>query len=96
MEIAKQIAGFSPAEADDLRKAVGKKKRDLMATMEEKFLDGMRGVAHRHAGRQGPLVADDRGRRLLLQQSPRRLLRADLLPDGLPARPTTRPSTWRR
>src|SRR5262249_13444631 len=32
MEIAKQMAGFSPAEADDLRKAVGKKKRDLMAT----------------------------------------------------------------
>ncbi|MDX6504695.1 MAG: polymerase subunit alpha, partial [Gaiellaceae bacterium] len=40
MEIAKQIAGFSPAEADDLRKAVGKKKRELMATMEEKFLSG--------------------------------------------------------
>jgi DNA polymerase-3 subunit alpha len=40
MEIAKQIAGFAPAEADDLRKAVGKKKRDLMATMEDKFLAG--------------------------------------------------------
>jgi DNA polymerase-3 subunit alpha len=40
MEIAKQMAGFSPAEADDLRKAVGKKKRDLMATMKEKFLEG--------------------------------------------------------
>src|ERR1051325_3772197 len=37
MEIAKQMAGFSPAEADDLRKAVGKKKRDLMATMKEKI-----------------------------------------------------------
>ena len=41
MEIAKQMAGFTPAEADDLRKAVGKKKRDLMATMKEKFLRGM-------------------------------------------------------
>ena len=41
MEIAKQMAGFSPAEADDLRKAVGKKKRDLMATMKGKFLDGL-------------------------------------------------------
>jgi DNA polymerase-3 subunit alpha len=40
MEISKQIAGFSPAEAEDLRKAVGKKKRELMATMEEKFLTG--------------------------------------------------------
>ncbi|HEU4393670.1 MAG TPA: DNA polymerase III subunit alpha [Solirubrobacterales bacterium] len=41
MEIAKQMAGFSPSEADDLRKAIGKKKRDLMATMKAKFLEGM-------------------------------------------------------
>jgi DNA polymerase-3 subunit alpha len=41
MEIAKQMAGFSPAEAEDLRKAVGKKKRDLMAQMKDKFLAGM-------------------------------------------------------
>ena len=27
MEIAKRLAGFSGAEADDLRKAIGKKKR---------------------------------------------------------------------
>ena len=40
MEISKQIGGFSGAEADDLRKAIGKKKRDLMATMEGKFTDG--------------------------------------------------------
>jgi DNA polymerase-3 subunit alpha len=42
MEIAKQMAGFSPVEADDLRKAVGKKKRDLMATMRDKFITGLR------------------------------------------------------
>ncbi|HEU4945420.1 MAG TPA: DNA polymerase III subunit alpha, partial [Solirubrobacterales bacterium] len=42
MEIAKQMAGFSPAEADDLRKAIGKKKRELMATMKAKFLEGMK------------------------------------------------------
>jgi DNA polymerase-3 subunit alpha len=42
MEIAKRMAGFSPAEADDLRKAIGKKKRELMATMKAKFLEGMR------------------------------------------------------
>ncbi len=41
MEIAKRMAGFSPAEADDLRKAVGKKKRDLMAQMRDKFLAGL-------------------------------------------------------
>ena len=42
MEIAKQMAGFSPAAADDLRKAVGKKKRDLMAKMKDQFLAGLR------------------------------------------------------
>ena len=40
MEIAKQLAGFSPAEADDLRKAIGKKIHSLMASLKEKFLDG--------------------------------------------------------
>jgi len=42
MEIAKQMAGFSPASADDLRKAVGKKKRALMATMKDQFLAGLK------------------------------------------------------
>jgi DNA polymerase-3 subunit alpha len=41
MAIARQMAGFSGAEADDLRKAVGKKKRDLMATMKDKFMKGL-------------------------------------------------------
>ncbi|MGN6253618.1 MAG: DNA polymerase III subunit alpha [Solirubrobacterales bacterium] len=51
MQIARQMAGFSGAEADDLRKAIGKKKRDLMATMKDKFMEGLaksgtdRGVA---------------------------------------------------
>jgi DNA polymerase-3 subunit alpha len=40
LEIAKQIAGFSPAEADDLRKAIGKKIHSLMASLKEKFLEG--------------------------------------------------------
>ena len=40
MEIAKRIGGFEPAAADDLRKAIGKKKRDLMATMKDQFLAG--------------------------------------------------------
>jgi len=41
MAIAREMAGFSGAEADDLRKAVGKKKRDLMATMKDKFIQGL-------------------------------------------------------
>jgi DNA polymerase III subunit alpha len=40
MEIAKQLAGFTPAEADDLRKAIGKKIHALMASLKDKFLEG--------------------------------------------------------
>jgi DNA polymerase-3 subunit alpha len=40
MEIAKRLAGFSPAEADDLRKAIGKKIHSLMASLKDKFIDG--------------------------------------------------------
>ena len=40
MEIAKEIGGFSPAEADDLRKAIGKKIHTLMASLKDKFIEG--------------------------------------------------------
>ena len=40
MQIAKEIAGFSPAEADDLRKAIGKKIHSLMASLKNKFIEG--------------------------------------------------------
>ncbi|HKI90701.1 MAG TPA: DNA polymerase III subunit alpha [Gaiellaceae bacterium] len=43
MEIAKKVAGFSPAEADDLRKAIGKKIHTLMASLKGKFLEGCAG-----------------------------------------------------
>ncbi|HEY4346519.1 MAG TPA: DNA polymerase III subunit alpha, partial [Gaiellaceae bacterium] len=40
MEIAKQVGGFTPAEADDLRKAIGKKIHALMASLKTKFIEG--------------------------------------------------------
>jgi DNA polymerase-3 subunit alpha len=40
MQIAKQLAGFSPAEAETLRKAIGKKIHELMASLKDKFLEG--------------------------------------------------------
>lgn len=40
MEIAKRIAGFSPAEADDLRKGIGKKDRRILDRLEPKFREG--------------------------------------------------------
>jgi DNA polymerase-3 subunit alpha len=40
MEIAKQIAGFSMFEAEDLRRAIGKKDHKLMASLKDKFIEG--------------------------------------------------------
>ncbi|HYG65567.1 MAG TPA: DNA polymerase III subunit alpha [Thermoanaerobaculia bacterium] len=40
MLIAVAVAGFTMAEADTLRKAMGKKKADVMAQMKEKFVSG--------------------------------------------------------
>ena len=40
MLIARDLAGFTPAEADDLRKAIGKKIARLMASLKDKFIEG--------------------------------------------------------
>ena len=53
MEISRSMAGFSGAQADDLRKAIGKKKRDMMATMKDKFMEGL------HTSGTAPSVARD-------------------------------------
>jgi DNA polymerase III subunit alpha len=42
MQIAKTLAGFSGAKADDLRKAIGKKNRAAMAQLKPEFVAGCR------------------------------------------------------
>ena len=42
MQIAQQLAGFSLAEADVLRKAVGKKIKSLLLKQEKKLFEGMK------------------------------------------------------
>jgi DNA polymerase III subunit alpha len=42
MQIAKVIAGYSGAKADDLRKAIGKKDRAAMAELKPEFFEGCR------------------------------------------------------
>ena len=96
MQIAKQIAGFSPAEADDLRKAIGKKIHELMASLKGKFLEGCAGERRHAGGREPALEGHGAVAGLLLQQGARGLLRADRLPHRLAAARTTRASTWRR
>lgn len=40
MQASITLAGFTSMEADDLRKAMGKKKADVMAELKAKFVDG--------------------------------------------------------
>lgn len=40
IKICMAMAGFTESEADTVRKAMGKKKADLMASMKEKFIEG--------------------------------------------------------
>ena len=52
MRISNVVAGFTLGEADVLRKAMGKKKADVMAAMRKKFVDGARskGTTEEKAG----------------------------------------------
>jgi DNA polymerase-3 subunit alpha len=42
MQISKELAGFSGAKADDLRKAIGKKNRQAMGALKPEFVEGCR------------------------------------------------------
>lgn len=49
MRICSEFAGFTLKEADDARKAVGKKLKDKMAQLEVKFVDGAKKQGHDEA-----------------------------------------------
>ena len=49
MAIARRVGGFTPAQADDLRKAIGKKNKQLMATLKQPL---MRGLAEQRRARR--------------------------------------------
>ncbi len=40
MSISRELCGFTPAEADDLRKAMGKKDKATLAKLKDKFIQG--------------------------------------------------------
>src|SRR3989338_3286049 len=46
MEIANEMAGYSMAEADGLRRAIGKKKKSLMEKEKQKFIEGCKKQGH--------------------------------------------------
>lgn len=50
INLLQMIAGYTPGEADLVRKAIGKKKRDIMAAEEPKFIAGCRKQGLSEAG----------------------------------------------
>jgi len=59
MQLAQQLAGYSLGEADLMRRAMGKKKKEEMAKHEEKFISGAveRGILEEKAQRIFTLMA---------------------------------------
>ncbi len=51
IKLLQMVAGYSPGEADLVRKAIGKKKRDIMQAEEPKFIEGCikQGLSDRQA-----------------------------------------------
>ena len=45
MQISKDVCGFSGGEADTLRKAIGKKKIDILRKMRQRMIDGAKEVS---------------------------------------------------
>ena len=89
MQVAEAFAGFTPGEADGLRRAMSRKRsQEMLQRHRERFIAG-RACAHAGAElRDGRArVADGRGlRRLRLPQGPQRRLRPARLPVDVAAR----------
>ena len=94
MRIAQKVAGYSLARADILRKAMGKKKREVLDKEYEGFSEGMKANGFSANSDQGAVGYRASVRRLRVQQVARRRLWAGVVLDGLPEGELSPPSTW--
>ena len=84
LQIAQRVAGYSLGKADLLRKAMGKKKKEVLDAEFVPFSEGMAAIGlldlgdHRALGHPGPVL------RLRLQPGAHGVLRAGVLLDRLP------------
>ncbi len=83
MRVAQRLAGYSLEEADNLRKATGKKIRALIAKERTKFVDGLRRQRPHRRVRREHLRHHRAVRRLLVQQVALVRLRLRHVPDRL-------------
>ena len=84
MRVAQKIAGYSLAEADILRKAMGKKSARSSPTSGPSSSTAAERTGLRRRARQAAVRHHRAVRRLRVQQEPRLRLRPRRLPDGLP------------
>ena len=84
MRIAQKFAGYTLEEADNLRKACGKKIREVMAKEKVGFVQGCDRHRLWRRGRREVVGADRTVRRLRVQQEPQLRLRLHRVPDRLP------------
>ena len=92
MAIAQKLAGYTPGKADLLRKAMGKKKKEILDKEFEPFAAGMKANGYSDVGDQGDLGHPGPVLRLRVQQGAHAPATAlvsllDRLPEGeLPGR----------
>ena len=84
MLLSQKLAGFTKGEADTLRKAMGKKKADLIAKMKPKFLEGGGERGHDTDRARENLEGLGGLCQLRLQQVALHVLRLGGLSNGLP------------
>jgi DNA polymerase-3 subunit alpha len=82
MQIAQVLAGYSPGQADVLRKAMGKKIPEILQQQKETFMKGMRGKEGGQKDRRKGLRSGRPVRRVWVQQKPRVGLRVRELSNG--------------
>ena len=84
MRVAQKFAGYNLAEADNLRKACGKKIREMMAKERDAFEAGVVKTGLRRAARQAAVRHHREVRRLRVRQEPFVRLRPRHVSDGVP------------
>ena len=84
MAIAQQLAGYTLGKADLLRRAMGKKKREVLDAEFVGFSAGMKANGYSDGGHQDAVGHPGPVLRLRVQQGAHRGVRAGLVLDGVP------------
>ncbi len=84
MRVSQQLAGYSLEDADNLRKATGKKIRELIAKERDEVRRRLRRAGPRARVRRADVRHDRAVRRLLVQQVAHRRVRPRHVPDRVP------------